>query len=78
MAAREPGARLLLLERGRFPRDKVCGDGLTYRAIPAVRERLVKVGVEPHPMSVAAFNEMIRKDAPRWAELVERSGAKAD
>jgi geranylgeranyl reductase family protein len=38
MAAREPGARLLLLERGRFPRDKVCGDGLTYRAIPAVRE----------------------------------------
>lgn len=58
--------------------EKVNAEVNKMLAIPAVRERLVKVGVEPHPMSVAAFNEMIRKDAPRWAELVERSGAKAD
>ncbi len=38
MAVRGSGERLLLVERGRFPRDKVCGDGLTYRAIPVVRE----------------------------------------
>jgi flavin-dependent dehydrogenase len=29
---------VLLIEKARFPRDKVCGDALTYRAIPLVRE----------------------------------------
>ena len=33
-----PGRRLLLIDQSRFPRDKVCGDGLTYQAIPAVQE----------------------------------------
>ena len=46
-------------------------------ATPEFREQLVKVGVEARPMSVADFNEMVRKDAPRWAELVKMSGAKA-
>lgn len=32
------GSRLLLVDRARFPRDKVCGDGLTYQAIPAIRQ----------------------------------------
>ena len=30
--------RILLVDKGRFPRDKVCGDGLTYQAIPRIRE----------------------------------------
>ena len=38
--ARE-GASVLLLDRARFPRDKPCGGGLTYRAI---RELPVDVG----------------------------------
>ena len=41
------------------------------------REQLAKVGVEARPMSVADFNAMVRSDAPRWAELVKVSGAKA-
>lgn len=36
------GARVLLLDRARFPRDKPCGGGLTYRAV-----RQLPVGVEP-------------------------------
>jgi geranylgeranyl reductase family protein len=36
------GARVLLLDRERFPRDKPCGGGLTYRAV-----RQLPVGVEP-------------------------------
>ncbi len=36
------GARVLLLERERFPRDKPCGGGLTYRAV-----RQLPVSVEP-------------------------------
>jgi menaquinone-9 beta-reductase len=30
--------RTLVIEKARFPRDKVCGDALTYRSIPLVRE----------------------------------------
>ena len=45
---------------------------------PEFRAELSKVGVEARPMGVAEFNEMIRRDAPRWAELVKLSGAKAN
>ena len=47
-------------------------------ATPEFRAELSKVGLEARPMGVAEFNEMIRKDAPRWAELVKLSGAKAN
>src|SRR3954462_7590109 len=36
------GARVLMLERERFPRDKPCGGGLTYRAV-----RQLPFSVEP-------------------------------
>src|SRR3954464_13887230 len=36
------GARVLLLDRERFPRDKPCGGGLTARAV-----RQLAVSVEP-------------------------------
>jgi len=36
------GARVLLTDRARFPRDKPCGGGLTYRAL-----RLLPFSVEP-------------------------------
>jgi geranylgeranyl reductase family protein len=36
------GAQVLLLDRARFPRDKPCGGGLTYRAV-----RQLPVSVEP-------------------------------
>src|ERR1051325_7091055 len=37
-----PGARVLLVDRERFPRDKPCGGGLTYRAV-----RQLPFSVEP-------------------------------
>ena len=37
----QQGARVLLLEKSEFPREKVCGDGLTPRAV----RQLVKMGV---------------------------------
>lgn len=46
-------------------------------ATPEFRERLSRVGVEARPMSVAELNQMIPRDAARWAELVKLSGAKA-
>jgi tripartite-type tricarboxylate transporter receptor subunit TctC len=41
-------------------------------------QRLRQVGVEPMPLTVAAFDDFIRSDAGRWAELVKISGAKAE
>jgi tripartite-type tricarboxylate transporter receptor subunit TctC len=47
-------------------------------ATPEFREQLAGVGVEANPMQVDALNELIRRDAVRWAELVQRSGARVD
>ena len=45
---------------------------------PAFRVRLADMGVEANPMSIAAFNTLIQRDAERWAEAVKQSGAKID
>jgi geranylgeranyl reductase family protein len=39
------GLRVLLLEKAEFPREKVCGDGLTPRAV----KQLVKMGITTDP-----------------------------
>ncbi|MFC6018693.1 geranylgeranyl reductase family protein [Plantactinospora solaniradicis] len=39
------GVRVLLLEKTEFPREKVCGDGLTPRAV----KQLVKMGIDTSP-----------------------------
>jgi geranylgeranyl reductase family protein len=54
------GARVLLLDRERFPRDKPCGGGLTYRAVRQL------------PVSVAAVVE----DTVHRFELGLRYGAR--
>ena len=41
-------------------------------------QRLRQVGVEAMPLTVAAFDDFIRTDSGRWAELVKISGAKAE
>ncbi|MFZ0059334.1 MAG: FAD-dependent oxidoreductase, partial [Acidimicrobiales bacterium] len=43
------GARVLLVDRARFPRDKCCGDGLTTAAV----RRLDALGLDPG--DVASF-----------------------
>jgi len=40
--------------------------------------RLEAVGLEAMPLTVAAFDDLISRDAGRWAELVKRCGAKAE
>ncbi len=39
------GMRVLLLEKTEFPREKVCGDGLTPRAV----KQLIKLGIDTSP-----------------------------
>jgi menaquinone-9 beta-reductase len=52
----QAGLTVLLLEKARFPRDKVCGDGLTPRAVKA----LVAMGVDVGPGSGWLRNKGLR------------------
>ena len=40
--------------------------------------QLAAVGVESESMSSSQLNALIKREAPRWAELVKRSGARVD
>jgi geranylgeranyl reductase family protein len=59
------GARVLLLDRERFPRDKPCGGGLTYRAV-----RQLPVSVDPVVEDVIECVEL----GLRYGSRFERSG----
>ena len=52
----QAGLSVLLLEKARFPREKVCGDGLTPRAVKA----LVAMGVDVGPGSGWLRNKGLR------------------
>ena len=47
-------------------------------ATPAVAERYRQLDAEPDGAGPEAFLELVRKETPRWAEVVRRSGAKVD
>src|SRR2546421_12951325 len=50
------GLRVLLLEKTEFPREKVCGDGLTPRAV----RQLVRMGVDTSPEAGWLRNKGLR------------------
>ncbi|MBQ1026298.1 geranylgeranyl reductase family protein [Micromonospora sp. C95] len=50
------GVRVLLLEKTEFPREKVCGDGLTPRAV----RQLVRMGVDTSPEAGWLHNRGLR------------------
>lgn len=50
------GLDVLLLEKTAFPREKVCGDGLTPRAV----KQLLAMGVEPTPQAGWIRNQGLR------------------
>jgi geranylgeranyl reductase family protein len=65
------GARVLLLDKTEFPREKVCGDGLTPRAV----KQLVDMGVDVSPEAGWLRNKGLRviggglRLELRWPEL---------
>ncbi|MGH7457253.1 MAG: NAD(P)/FAD-dependent oxidoreductase, partial [bacterium] len=32
------GKRVLLIDKGKFPREKTCGDGMTYKCVPLLEK----------------------------------------
>jgi len=47
-------------------------------AQPESARRLAALGIEPRPMPPPEFSAFIRRDTERWAEVIRRSGAKAE
>ena len=45
---------------------------------PLILERLAKQGIEPKPLSVEAFNALLREDFVNMAKVVKASGARID
>ena len=41
---------------------------------PAMREKLISMGVEPLPISPERFGEILAQDADRWAKTVKAAG----
>lgn len=52
----QAGVDVLLLEKSAFPRDKICGDGLTPRAVRA----LVRLGIDVSPEAGWIHNKGLR------------------
>jgi geranylgeranyl reductase family protein len=67
----QAGLDVLLLEKGRFPREKVCGDGLTPRAVKS----LIGMGIDVSPTAGWIHNRGLRVIGGRqrlellWPEL---------
>jgi tripartite-type tricarboxylate transporter receptor subunit TctC len=47
-------------------------------AAPAVLDRYRQLDTEPDGAGPEAFAELVRRETPKWAEVVKRSGAKLD
>jgi geranylgeranyl reductase family protein len=60
------GARVLLLDRERFPRDKPCGGGLTYRAV-----RQLPVPVDPVVEDTVSRCQLGLRYGPRFERRTE-------
>src|ERR1700681_4666267 len=52
----QAGLDVLVLEKSRFPREKVCGDGLTPRAVKS----LISMGVDTSPEAGWLRNKGLR------------------
>jgi tripartite-type tricarboxylate transporter receptor subunit TctC len=58
--------------------DKVNADIRKALATPALRERFAALDTEPDGSTQQEFVELVRRETPKWAEVVKRSGAKVD
>ncbi len=62
----EEGLRVLLLEKARFPRDKVCGDAISGKSATVLREMGIIDQVEAQPHAIA---EGVLFSGPRGDEV---------
>lgn len=58
--------------------DKLVVEIRKALAAPAVQERYRQLDTEPDGAGPEAFLELVRKETPKWADVVKKSGAKVD
>jgi len=57
--------------------ERLNAEVLKAAASPEVKEKLGVLGAQPYPMASAAFDEMMRTEAARMADVVKAAGIKA-
>ncbi|MGS2614261.1 geranylgeranyl reductase family protein [Micromonospora sp. LZ34] len=78
LAARRSGARVLLLDRADFPRDKACGDGIAAHALDVLADLGVRDAVAGYPplpalRLVGPGGGAVARTLPRPAYTVPRT-----
>jgi len=64
-----------------IPRDvqmRINAETLKVLALPDVKEKLAKLGLEPNPGSPEALATLIQAETAKWAKVVKESGAKIE
>jgi tripartite-type tricarboxylate transporter receptor subunit TctC len=64
-----------------IPRDvqmRINAETLKVMAMPDVKERLAKLGLDPHPGTPEALATLIQAETAKWARVVKASGAKIE
>ena len=64
-----------------IPRDvqmKINAETLKALAMPDVKEKLAKLGLDPHPGTPEALATVIQAETAKWAKVVKASGAKIE
>lgn len=71
--AARAGLRVALLDRAEFPRDKICGDGLTGRAVQELRRLELEEAVRRRGARIDRFD--LRAPLGRVAALLQDAGS---
>jgi tripartite-type tricarboxylate transporter receptor subunit TctC len=64
-----------------IPRDvqmKINAETLKVMAMPDVKDKLAKLGLEPNPGTPEALATLIHAETAKWAKVVKESGAKIE
>jgi tripartite-type tricarboxylate transporter receptor subunit TctC len=56
----------------------LAGRASSALAQAQVAKQMAALGIEPRPMTPEEFAEFLRADSAKWAEIIRRSGAKAE
>lgn len=70
-----------LLASPGVPRDvqmKINAEALKVLAMPDVKEKLAKLGLDPNPGTPEALATMIQAETGKWAKVVQASGARLE
>jgi tripartite-type tricarboxylate transporter receptor subunit TctC len=70
-----------LLGSAGIPREvqmRINAETLKALAMPDVKDKLAKLGLEPNPGTPEALTSLIQSETAKWAKVVKESGAKIE